>query len=170
MRYTPSQYAVALQRRARAWKDTQAVAELVRGQLSGDVDQLLSGKHPRQELKRLGYPYGREATLGNRRGPQRRALLYQRGHKQPVDRGYLPRLPINEQTGALKRAAEITAKRTETGYEIRLRFRQVKSLPVLNPRGLPNMVARGFWREINRRMLYRKQGIIKRTKMALLRQ
>lgn len=167
--YTPDQYVAVLKRRANSWKDASQVVDTIRDDLRKDVYELLTGPLTREQERRMGYPYGRNPTLGKRRGGQRQIRRFKRGRTQPTYHGYMPRLPINRQQGNLLRAARISTRRTDDGYEVRLWFTPTKALWTLVPGGTEHQVARGFWREINKRMLYRKAGIIKRTRMAFQR-
>lgn len=115
----------------------------------------------------MGYPYGRESVGGGKRGPQRQSLQFVRGKKQPISRGYLPRLPINKQRGTVMRALRVRLTVKASEYEIRVSFQRTKALWVLVPGGTRRMVARGFLRELHRRQLIRKSRIIKDVKVVL---
>lgn len=167
--YTPDQYVVVLRKRTAAWSQASQVKDDLRRGLEADVRKNLTGPLTRAQERRMGYPYGREPVLGKRRGRQRQIMIRKRGRVQPMYRGRMPILPINYQQGTLLRAARIFSRKTEEGYEVGLHFLPVKAAWTLVPGGTQKEVARGFWREINRQMLYRKAGIIKRTKMLLVR-
>lgn len=121
-----------------------------------DMIELTSGTVSTAELRRLGHPFARGASVG---APSR----LQRGARAPVAR--MRTLPINRQSGRLQKSL---GKRKVGGKGPLTRSFDVgtvkgagRSIYVLMPAGTRRMVARGFWREVHRRLKARRDGFVK---------
>lgn len=111
-----------------------------------DAFDLTSGNVSTKQLRRKGHPFARSRSLVRTTGKG--------GRRSPV-----PKLPINRQTGRLRRSLTVH-KRYDgpRGQVIVLYFAAPHARFVLALGGTRRMVARGFWREL-----------MKRSRMAQLR-
>ena len=127
------------------WKQTVQIehANLV-DEMIDVMKQDLSGTVSTKELARLGHPFGR--TRGGRK------------------RGRVRNLPINEQTGKLKRS--LSRKRLDLASKItyEVGFTAPYSKYILNPSGTRKMVGRGYWREIEKQYKKRRSEAIRRIR------
>jgi hypothetical protein len=94
-----------------------------------EARRLTSGTVSSETLRAMGHPFARKATKGRRKGAQR---------------GSLPRLPINRQTGDLQKSLRVFRRWQGNTVAYQLQFTSPHSV-VLTPGGTDRMVARGFW-------------------------
>lgn len=93
---------------------------------------LTSGGISSATLRRLGHPFGR----GRGR--------VSKGTARVTVRGSAPRLPINVQSGQLRRSWRLIRRRTGSVQVFQLQPTSPHAI-VLRPGGTRKMVARGFW-------------------------
>lgn len=120
------------------------------------IDQT-SGAISSAELARRGHPFGRGRGRINAKGRMRVGL-----------KGIVPKLPINAQTGELRRSWRLMRRPSASGQVLQLQPTSPHAI-VLRPGGTRNMVARGFWTMM--RAAYRrkvKPGIQRMRYAALL--
>jgi hypothetical protein len=124
--------SLAIHQRRRAEKVRRSLAIAAQGMVN-DMKQealrLTSGTVSSDTLRAMGHPYARRRTQGRRRGGQR---------------GSLPRLPINVQTGTLRKSLRVFKRTSHRGISWQLQFTSPHAI-VLSPGGTSTMVARGFW-------------------------
>jgi hypothetical protein len=107
-----------------------------------DAMDITAGTTKTWQLREENHPYSR--AISNARG----------------SRGLRRGLPINEQSGALRRAIrfrKIVAVSNIPRYE--LYVKRIKSAWVLNPSGTRKMIGRGFWKEIKKRWFARNKAL-----------
>jgi len=91
-----------------------------------EITKLLSGTVTTAELRRMNHPFGRLPSA------------------RP--RGYLPTLPINEQSGTLLASMRVNRVRLADGsWSREIGFTAPYAKYVLNPDGTKRMIPRGFW-------------------------
>lgn len=145
----PAQLRARMKKRAAAvlYGMGQAHRDLYQGGRD-DHAQYTSGRVSTAQLRAMGHPFGRKVTGGVRgvqNGATNRSLS---GHAKrkgnQIRRGKLRRLPINRQTGGLRRSFFQTV---EQGPDrtVEMGFRAPYAAYVLGPKGTRKMVARGFY-------------------------
>jgi hypothetical protein len=144
--------------------------ELWRGGVQ-DHAQLTSGRVSTDTLRDMGHPFGRKDGAGSESGIRgiakgKHSLNdFQKRKGNTIRKGVLARLPINKQTGNLRRSffntPEIGADKTvDMGFDIPY------ARHVLSPTGTSRMVNREFYSspgglgEIAKRHKARKQSIL----------
>ena len=113
--------------------------------MESDAKELVSGKVSKSTLRRLGHPFGK--TAGGRK------------------RGKLPLLPINVQTGRLKRSLErrkISSHSSDRVYDIGFDAPYAKYVLAIG--GTKRMVSRGYWREVKKRWKKRNFDLLMRIR------
>lgn len=130
------------------------------GDLGRDMQDMVSGSVKTKELRRRGHPFGR------RKGRISLKLYRNTGRKQtwragPKSRVPTPLLPINLQSGRLRRSFRIIPQTGIGVQSFRLQFTARHSKFVLAQGGTKKMVARGYWSAVrvawksrNRKMVY----------------
>lgn len=120
--------------------------ELVSGG-SQDFDELTAGSVSTRQLRSMGHPFGRSGGQGSDTGGRgvRKKLGVVGSKGQTTHRGGVLRpLPINRQTGKLRRGKFVRGP-----MGIRRAYDIGSSAPyepfILSPTGTSKMVARGFW-------------------------
>lgn len=142
----------------RAWKvehRTMAVG------LGGWMQDQVSGGISTKELRRRGHPFGRRRgrntlkLIGGSKGSQQR---FRTTTKSKIA---TPLLPINYQTGKLRRSFRIIPEQGFGLQSYRLQFTAKHAKFVLRQGGTKKMVARGYWTAVraewksrNRKMIY----------------
>lgn len=127
-----SAQALASHQRQRARKvrrSLQIAAQSVAEEMKKEAARLVSGTVSEKELRALGHPFARRRTTTRRRGGQR---------------GNLPRLSVNVQSGELRKSLRVFRRLSEQGVTFQLQFTSPHAV-VLSPGGTSRMVARGFW-------------------------
>lgn len=94
--------------------------------------ELTSGSVSTAQLQAMGHPFAR-------RNRQRKARVS------------LPKLPINVQSGALQKSLRVFSARTGGETAFRVQFTSPHAV-VLTPGGTAQMVSRGFWPEMRKRV------------------
>jgi hypothetical protein len=115
-----------------------------------DALELTSGNVKTRELIKMGHPFAR------------RIVIFQNGKKfAGRQRGTLPVLPINVQTGVLRRSLSIkTLWRNIRGESYGMFFGAPYAKYILAKSGTSKMVARLFQAEIKKRWMARKKAFI----------
>lgn len=105
---------------------------------------LTSGTTAQSTLTAAGHPFRKDRLrgIGQRIAATGRSLL-----------SSFPLLPINQQSGALLRGWRIFTRFSSSGPIYRLQNIARNRQFVLMPGGTKHMVDRGFWAELNRRVL-----------------
>ncbi len=116
--------------------------------MAQDAQELTSGTVSTATLRALGHPFSRR--LARSRG----------GASKAISASGISRLPINQQTGRLKRSARIIPETTAHGQSFRFQFTAPHAKFVLAPGGTRRMVARGFWPEMRRRWRPKNRKLI----------
>lgn len=141
----------------RAWKIEHKRMVDTMGKFMQDT---VSGPIKTKELRRRGHPFGR------RRGRISLKLYQNTGRKQtfragPKSRVPTPLLPINYQTGKLRRSFRIIPQMGMGVQSFRLQFTARHSKFVLAQGGTKKVVARGYWSAVrtewksrNKKMVY----------------
>lgn len=146
----PAAFNKHLSERLEHWKQAVQVEHeaLVKAQVE-DMQALLSGTVPTKQLVALGHPFARRS--GGRK------------------RGRVPSLPINRQTGRLKRSLrrKTLAESSRITYEVSFTAPYAKY--VLSPSGTRKMVGRGYWREVTKLYKKRKAELVRRVRRSGLR-
>lgn len=119
--------------------------------------QQTSGPISSAELRRRGHPFGRG-----------RGRIDAKGRMRIGSKGAAPKLPINVQSGELRRSWQITRRPSATGQVFQLQPTSPHAI-VLSPGGTRNMVARGFWTMMRAQFKRRNRVATQRMRyMALL--
>lgn len=92
-----------------------------------------SGPISSKQLAAMGHPFGRGA-----------GRITAKGKLRVTARGSAPLLPINKQSGELKRSWRLFRRNTASGQMFQLQPTSPHAI-VLRPGGTKKMVARGFW-------------------------
>jgi hypothetical protein len=111
-----------------------------------EAEKLTSGTTSTRELTQAGHPFAR-ARGANRFGGRGRGTV-------SLMRSY-PLVPINEQSGRLRRSWRIFRRRDPEKGSVAFQLQNIapESKYVLAPGGTARMIDRGFWNELNRRVL-----------------
>lgn len=125
-------------------------------EMLGVAIQQTSGQISSAELRRRGHPFGR--------GMGRRNL--KRGLRGGV-RGVAPKLPINAQTGALRRSWRLFRRTAAHGLVYQLQPTHPHAI-VLLPGGTKRMVARGFWTTMRQEFRKRNRLAVQRMRYQAL--
>ena len=113
-----------------------------------DARKLTGGGVKTRTLRKLGHPFGRRGGGKGRR------------------RGRLPLLPINEQSGALRRRIRLV-RATGGTQALKITTGRGRSNWVLAPAGTRKMVARGFFRQIKKRFKPRNLALLRHIQQAV---
>lgn len=133
--YSWREYQTLSQRRVRnCVRSVRTSHEGIADKVGEAADQLLSGGVSSESLRKVyNYPFAR----AQRKRKKKAALL--------------PKLPINTQTGELRRSRrKIRENYDELGQTFRIQFTSTHAI-VLSPTGTRFMIPRGFWEELVRR-------------------
>lgn len=126
-------------------------------QMLGHAVAQTSGPISSATLRALGHPFGRG-----------RGRINAKGRMRIGPKGVAPKLPINAQTGELRRSWRITRKPVATGQVFELAPTSPHAI-VLAPGGTKRMVARGFWTMMRTEFKRKNRVSVQRMRyMALL--
>lgn len=175
---SPSALLRAQKDRFRSFQGTRTElhAEVVRAGLRDHL-QLTSGRLSSRTLRAMGHPFGRgtsgktSTATGLARGIVRgspKSFAGQGRKGQVSARGVVASLPINKQSGGLRRSLR---QRGPNGpsqtYEIYFDAGVARYAPlILSPTGTKRMINRGFYVELRKRHAARQQGILMRARDA----
>lgn len=114
-----------------------------------EAQKLTSGTTSKAALRAAGHPFrkNRLRSIGKKLSGTKSTFAS------------FPLLPINRQTGALYRAWRIFQRHTSGGLIFRLQNMSRHGKFVLNPGGTKNMTDRGFWVELQRRVIPKARKI-----------
>lgn len=122
-------------------KTVQQMFRVIVAEARNDALQLTSGSVGKGELRKLGHPFGRRAS-GRLRGK-------------------LPILPINVQSGNLRRSLNMKLLwRNIRGESYGLYFSTGYAKYIISKGGTKFMIARGFQTELEKRWMARKKAMI----------
>jgi hypothetical protein len=109
-------------------------------EMRAEAERLTSGSVKTRTLRRIGHPFSRRRPMPG-----------------------FPRLPINEQSGQLRRSIRLIPMTSSDGRRgWRLQYTSPHAI-VLKRRGTKNMVARGFWTAMRRHYVAQAKKMEKRT-------
>jgi hypothetical protein len=142
----------------RLFKETQDKAKAMHRkavrEIADEVAAQVSGPLKAKDRRRLGHPYARRKFSKRgfeRTGPRTHGIKGYRmsarlRHGQPTVAAAVPLLPINADTGRLRKSLRMRAAppKDPSGQVLQLGFTAPYAKHVLNPKGTKRMVARGF--------------------------
>lgn len=128
---------------ARAKSAMRSIAAQARHQAAEgyrDAVEAMSGRVPSEALRRAGHPYGR--------GPRPKANYESGGNA--LMRGRAPLLPLNVQSGRLRRSARVSQS-GPAAFDLGIGGGVQYARYILHPAGTVKMVGRGLmgWRAVN---------------------
>ncbi|MBN9504002.1 MAG: hypothetical protein BGO01_03660 [Armatimonadetes bacterium 55-13] len=125
--------------------------------LNREAQDLSSGRVSTRTLRRMGHPFGRR--MGSKSNLKTRRTTWAR------QRGKLPTLPINVQSGLLRRSWIIRrTPRRGFGQRWDMRNRAPYSKYVLSPGGTSKMVTRPLWRVLKQSWRKHNRQLIKKLR------
>lgn len=131
---------------AKKRRSLEAETEEIALGLKAEAIRLNSGTTTQRQLDEKGNPFGRgrgrKTTVEKFKGRRRR------GRRA---KGFAPLLPINEQTGRLKRSLRLVRVRRGDTTSYRLFFTVRHAKWILAPGGTSRMVSRRFWEAMRRK-------------------
>lgn len=138
----------------------------------GDHLRLTSGRVSTAQLRMMGHPFGRGAAGGRGMVKGNLANVRSKGRTwrtgQVSARGVIAPLPINKQTGGLRRSLKVSGPSgSERKYSVG--FTAPYAALVLAPAGTKKMIDRGFYQEVRKSNMARLHGQLQRARDAQAR-
>lgn len=121
----------------------EAMVDRVRQEMFG----LVSGTTSARTLRKMGHPFSRNRATKRKKGGKFSSIRT---------------LPVNRQSGGLRRSLFKRKKKLREGHVIDVGFSIHYAKYILSPDGTKNMRARGYWREVRR--VWAKENLALRKK------